>query len=243
MKHDSIPLNDMSHDIHRTAFAGDWQALRVILGSVKVDRPDAHKRTALHWAAAGGNVTCIRLLLDAKARVNAQDGDRRIPLCNAISFGQVEAAQTLIHRRAKLEWTEKKTGRTLLHLAVLDCPAAMRVKLVEVLVRAHVPAFVADAKGFTALDRAVEARDVPTVQALVKLLQGQSPENDAVRDSLARAEAFIAGAPAESAPPAPSAPVNEAPVAAEAPATTDSPGAAESPAPVETPGSGEPQAS
>ena len=64
--------------------------------------------TALH-VALNANVAAI--LLDARADINARDGDAGgLPLTRAIRFGRQETAQLLIQRGAKLDFTRDDGG-------------------------------------------------------------------------------------------------------------------------------------
>jgi uncharacterized protein len=56
--------------------------------------------TALHYAAAGGHVETIRLLLDAHAYIDAESENRTTPLMMAARMQHVAAAQFLVNEGA-----------------------------------------------------------------------------------------------------------------------------------------------
>ena len=74
-----------------------------MLGSgALADQQDAEGISALHWACAGGNTDCAKLLLDAAAYPNCMEADERhlTPLDYAILGDHHELAQLLIERGA-----------------------------------------------------------------------------------------------------------------------------------------------
>eukprot|EP00928_Gymnodinium_smaydae_P083123 TRINITY_DN66383_c0_g1_i1.p1 TRINITY_DN66383_c0_g1~~TRINITY_DN66383_c0_g1_i1.p1 ORF type:complete len:400 (-),score=56.26 TRINITY_DN66383_c0_g1_i1:23-1222(-) len=59
-------------------------------------------RSALHYAAEQGNVDVMRLLLDARAEPNLQDGQYKIPLHLAIESENLDAVHLLINSKADM---------------------------------------------------------------------------------------------------------------------------------------------
>ena len=78
---------------------------------------DDDGRTPLHHAAAAGADDCVRLLIDAKANVNAVSVTGATPIFDAVSYGFLSTVQLLHNRGASLGVCERKTQRTLLHAA------------------------------------------------------------------------------------------------------------------------------
>ncbi|MEI7835965.1 MAG: ankyrin repeat domain-containing protein [Planctomycetota bacterium] len=74
--------------------------------------------TALHWAAADGDVDMIEQLLAARADVDATDAAGKTPLHEACRSGQVSAVQALLTAHANPKLADLM-GRTPLHYAVL----------------------------------------------------------------------------------------------------------------------------
>jgi ankyrin repeat protein len=61
---------------------------------------------AIHMAAFGGSVACLRLLLDAGIEVNTRDMADETPLHKAAAFGMIECLRELVYSRgADLEAT------------------------------------------------------------------------------------------------------------------------------------------
>ena len=62
-------------------------------------------KTALTWAAAQGNEDAIKMLLSAKADVNAVDLDGNSPLMLAAKYGYPDVVQTLINAGANVNYS------------------------------------------------------------------------------------------------------------------------------------------
>ena len=82
-------------------------------------------RTPLHWAADGGDPDVVRLLLEAKANVNARDGrgQTALHIAEKPDCGRVLLdAGALVDARDDHEWTP-------LHYASTGCPVLTRMLL------------------------------------------------------------------------------------------------------------------
>lgn len=106
--------------------------------------------TALHWAAADGDVDMISQLLAARADVDATDLAGKTPLHEACKSGQVSAVQALLAARANPKLADS-LGRTPLHYAVL----ANNRAIVELLLGKRVDVNAAAKNGQTALQMAL----------------------------------------------------------------------------------------
>ena len=110
-----------------------------IAAGADVNKPvqSGSKKTALHVAAACGDLKCLDLLLDANADVLSFDADNRCPLALACMHGQGEAASRLLaatapkHVRPLLSVPDEN-GWTCLHHAV----SGGSLRAVEELLRA-----------------------------------------------------------------------------------------------------------
>ena len=85
--------------------------------------------TALHHAAATGQVEMLRLLIDAGGDVNVRAQDGWTPLHCAAYWGHEEAAQLLLDQGAEVDLPDNN-GRTPLQVALLGA-AEMRTKLAQ----------------------------------------------------------------------------------------------------------------
>ena len=84
--------------LHHAAYNGEYETLKKLLSSDRcnVDMVDEEGRTALHCAAAGGHIDCIKLLLNAGACVMKEDKNGLIPMKYAIKAKQQEAVIELL---------------------------------------------------------------------------------------------------------------------------------------------------
>ena len=110
-----------------------------IAAGADVNKPvqSGSKKTALHVAAACGDLKCLDLLLDANADVLSFDADNRCPLALACMHGQGEAASRLLAATAPkhvrpLLGVPDENGWTCLHHAV----SGGSLRAVEELLRA-----------------------------------------------------------------------------------------------------------
>merc|ERR1711956_154529 len=73
------------------------------MGTLHVhDECDHNGCAAIHYAANEGHVQVCKLLLHARAHVDAQDDDDWTPLCLAAESGHVEVCRELLEARANL---------------------------------------------------------------------------------------------------------------------------------------------
>ena len=73
-------------------------------------------QTALHYAAMGGKVDIVTILIARGANVNVQDEQGITPLMLAAKEGRMDAIQALIAQGAKLD-AQDKLGENALHIA------------------------------------------------------------------------------------------------------------------------------
>ncbi|KAA0164927.1 hypothetical protein FNF28_03661 [Cafeteria roenbergensis] len=111
---------------------GDERALKVSLESFEAARDggakaavlgmrDAHRRTALHFAANQGHSGCIRIMLEhCKDAANAADEDGATPLIMAVlgrAPGAIDCVETLIEFGADVNARREREMDTALHIA------------------------------------------------------------------------------------------------------------------------------
>lgn len=109
-------------------------------------------RSALHQAAASGDVQSIRLLVAAGAKLDKRDASDMTPIAYAVSNGSLPAAKALIAAGADVNVVIR--GRSLL-MHVVDQGSLL---MAQVLIRAGADVNYQDASGQTALSLAQKRR-------------------------------------------------------------------------------------
>ncbi|MBY0377837.1 MAG: ankyrin repeat domain-containing protein, partial [Gammaproteobacteria bacterium] len=84
-------------------------------GDVQIDETDNHGRTALHIAAANGNIAMAKRLLDKKASVNARDNNNLTPLHLAAAQGNFHLFILLVSGGAIIDAKDHQNS-TPLHI-------------------------------------------------------------------------------------------------------------------------------
>ncbi|VFQ59350.1 unnamed protein product [Cuscuta campestris] len=78
---------------------GDVESLRQCLANLSsIDQPLEDGDTALHLSCLYGKLSCVELLLDKGASLEAKDEDGAIPLHDACAGGFIEIVRLLINR-------------------------------------------------------------------------------------------------------------------------------------------------
>lgn len=95
-----------------------------------VNAVNSHRATAAH-AAAGICPASLRILLDAKAAVDARDGNTQAPLHIASRMGGMEAMQLLLEAGSKAIQARDKWQRNPLLWSVLHMHPDMTHALLE----------------------------------------------------------------------------------------------------------------
>lgn len=120
---------------------------------------DRYGNTPLHIAASNGHLVEVRLLLAAKAEINAKNKLGNTPL-QCTTFGTQEMHKTLISDGAQID-AQNDEGNTLLISAAEFC----RKKLVRTLLDAGADPLLRNTRGWNALDRnAAHVNDLMTRQ-------------------------------------------------------------------------------
>ena len=152
------------HEFMTAAAQGNLARLAELAGRVDVNaRLTGDGDTALHRAAARGQVEAVRLLVKRGADVNAVDDEGTTPLILASYRGHVEVAKLLLQAGAKVDAQEMKFRLSSLNHAVGRNDAA----LVKLLLGYGANPMLKAADGRTALDRA-EANGATEIVALLK---------------------------------------------------------------------------
>ena len=106
------------YPVHLAARRGQGKVLQILLqAGADVDAPQIRVQASpLQYAATGGYVEAVRVLLDAKANVNATDSVGRTPLMWAATKGRVSVVKMLLERGVDAN-QETPTGWTALMYA------------------------------------------------------------------------------------------------------------------------------
>jgi ankyrin repeat protein len=117
--------------LHVAARCADTRLLRWALARVFVDSRRHLDGTALHEAARANRPDAIGILLDAGARLEAQDYSYGTALHAAAAWGAVDAVEVLLQRGARLD-ARNRSGQTPLGPAASYAQLATSRQLVEV---------------------------------------------------------------------------------------------------------------
>ena len=100
----------------QSASPGDTIHTRAKAGGL--DNLDCFGRTPLSWAAGGGNVATLELMLDVGPKLESQDGRGRTSLHHAANSGHMSIVKRLVRARCYGE-PRDFNGDTPLHLAAI----------------------------------------------------------------------------------------------------------------------------
>lgn len=97
---DDTPTPPHLRDLSAAAQLGDLHALRLALDNLtgSIDEPVEDGDTALHLTCLYGHLSCVQLLLERGANIEAKDEDGAIPLHDACAGGYTEIVQLLLNR-------------------------------------------------------------------------------------------------------------------------------------------------
>ena len=150
------------------------------LGVVALLRNSSAELDVFEAAALGDNALLQALLVKDRALVKAQSSDGFTPLHLACFFGQLEAAETLIHHQADVNAVSPS------RIAVIHSAAASRnAALVKLVLQAGANPNLQQQGGYTALHEAAMHNSVERAQALLDAGADRSIRSD---DGLTAAE-------------------------------------------------------
>lgn len=152
-----------TRDIYSAARYGDLPMARALLKENPglAFSTDLNGRTALHLAAANGQLTVAELLLAYNANVNARSASHTTPLHEAAGAGHKEVAELLLTHSADINARDNRGG-TPLHWAVLT----NRRLVVEMLLARHAAVNAKTSLGYTPLHMAAVAGNMRLVELL-----------------------------------------------------------------------------
>jgi ankyrin repeat protein len=131
-------------------------------GSGTLDVKNEEGATALHIAAASGNMKAVSILISAGADINAIDDGGSTPLHQAVAANQMDVVKALVEAGAKIE-TFDDTGGSALNLAA----SLNHVDIINYLLSKKANINTVNERGFTPLHHACAFGFMEAVQALV----------------------------------------------------------------------------
>ena len=131
-------------------------------GGVPIDTKDDEGWSLLHWAAWGGHVTTMRLLIRRGCDVDSVDGRELTPLHWSAAMGQTKAVRELIRKGASKSVVAGDCG-TPLYSAALNGHVETAVAMLE----EGSPLHIVNSAGATVLHFAAAGGDVELVRELV----------------------------------------------------------------------------
>ena len=127
----------------------------------EIDAKDADDRTMLHWAAAGGFLEVVTMLLARGASVNVTDEEEWTPLLSAASAGRLGVVRALVEVGADVNATTSRGGTPLAYACSKN-----HLDVAAFLLEQGAKVDAKDANGDTPLHRA--ARHEAVVQLLLE---------------------------------------------------------------------------
>ncbi|KAF4531600.1 hypothetical protein B566_EDAN010066 [Ephemera danica] len=117
------------------------------LEELQVDVTDSEQQTGLFHAAIGGHHDVVRRLIEAGARADTRDKNRRTPLHAACERGHVEVAELLLRQEGVDREARDEDGNAPLHVAAEN----QQTSTVQLLLDNACPPDPENAKGYTPL--------------------------------------------------------------------------------------------
>lgn len=114
--------NEQENNINYYSYNGKYEGLRYELMMIQPDinylnKQDKYGMTCLHYAVLGGNIKCVRILLEKGANPNIISNFSETPLHIACRLGLSDIVNLLLEYEAKVE---TRTKISPLHLASLS---------------------------------------------------------------------------------------------------------------------------
>jgi len=137
------------------------------LKAANVDSKAEAGMTSLHFASWQGNLSTVKILLKAGAKVNASNVDENTPLILAAHRNQNEVAIVLLNAGAEVN-AKNSFGATALHIAAANC----NLPLIEILISNGAQPQNVDNNGLNALHHAaMKCSDPTTTLHLLKYIK------------------------------------------------------------------------
>ncbi|KAA0183809.1 26S proteasome non-ATPase regulatory subunit [Fasciolopsis buskii] len=125
---------------------------------------DKTGRNLLHWAACGGHLDLLKVLLSKGLDKDSRDGSQWTPLMIAVSAGRESLVEYLIDEAKADVNVVNSTGQCPLHYAA----SKNRLRIAEMLLDAKASAAVQDWGGTTPLHRAITQGNLDMAKLLLE---------------------------------------------------------------------------
>ncbi|KAI5701523.1 hypothetical protein M8J75_010529 [Diaphorina citri] len=102
--------------LHKSAYQGNMDKLKLALKCTDIDTVDEMSRTALHFAITQRHTNIVWFLLNNKARMDIMDKDGFTAFHKAVQCGNTDCTHLMLERGADIDSTDDN-GNTALHLA------------------------------------------------------------------------------------------------------------------------------
>jgi len=158
-----------SSEFMKAALGGDFDAVNAIIAAasnlgVEMRKTDADGRTAIHYAAMGGSIPVMKLLLEKGAQLNSVDSKRRSPLFLAALHKQNEAFDFLLGQGGKIG-QQAMGGMTIAMIGAFSG----NVHVLKAAVEKGVRLDTKDHNGKTAVEYAKQSKNAEVIQYLESL--------------------------------------------------------------------------
>lgn len=134
---------------------------------------NSENKNLMHYAAIGGNVEIIKILIAKGIKVDSEDKYGYTPVMCAAEYGKLEALKVLVENGANIKAVSNK-NENLLHFALSD-PNKINIEMVKYLVEQGVDVNLIADSGKIPLEMAAGRQDVMDI---LKSASSQLPAND-----------------------------------------------------------------
>jgi len=155
--------NRVFQDLKKSIKEENIDMFKIIIARISGMSKDEYGRTPLHYAARGGKLKVVEILVKSGAQIDGQDFIGRTALHYAAERGKLKVVEILVKSGAQID-VQDRDGRTPLHYAA----GGGKLKVVEILVKSGAQLDTQDKHGKTSLHYAAERGTLEIVEFLVK---------------------------------------------------------------------------